>query len=209
MITGATLLDLRTALKQWSQRQNIPDSVLDDFVNIAVTRAVRQLRIPPMEKSFDLAVDASGYFTIPSDFLEVKEVVSVRNNQNIILERKSIHEVDHMNNQSPGCPRFFGRYKGTFRIGPYDAATNDTVAFYYYATMAPLVGDADCNWLSSNSGDLVLYGALAELSSYTRDDEGEARWNAKFNQELALLQGIEDRSAWQGGTIGISLGGSH
>lgn len=215
MIIGASLLDLRTAMKQWSQRQNIPDATLDDFINIALNRAVRQLRIPPMEKSFDLVVDEDGYFTIPSDYIEVKEVVSVRNNQNIILERKAIHEVDFMNNQSPGCPRYFGRFKGSFRLGPYDSPAydapedQDTVAFYYYSTLAPLVVDADCNWVSSNAGELLLYGALAELCAYTRDDEGEQRWLGKFNGEMQILQGMEDRSAWQGGTLGISVSGSH
>ena len=214
-IVGADLGTMRASIKQWSQRKSIPDAVLNDFINIAVTRATRALRIPPMEKSVTQLVDASGYFDIPSDFIEVIEVVSVRSDQNIILERKAIHEVDYMNNLSPARPKFFGRYKGSFRVGPYDSPAftvgvdQDTVDMYYYATFAALIDDTDCNWLISNAGDLILYGAMSELSSYTRDDEGEQRWTAKYSQEVQLLQGIEDRSAWQGGTLGISLAGSH
>lgn len=214
-IVGADLGTMRASIKQWSQRQNIPDAVLNDFINIAVTRATRSLRIPPMEKSLSQLVDASGYFAIPSDFIEVIEVVSMRSDKNIILERKSIHEVDYMNNLSPDCPKFFARYKGNFRVGPYDSPAyiapedQDTVELYYYATFAALIDDTDCNWLISNAGDMILYGAMAELSSYTRDDEGEQRWGAKYSQELQLLQGVEDRSAWQGGTLGISVSGSH
>lgn len=215
MIPGADLVTMREALKQWSQRTNIPDAVLNDFINIALTRAVRQLRIPPMEKSVSILVDENGYFPIPLDYIEVKEVVSIRNNKNIILERKSIHEVDYINNLSPGTPCFFGRYKENFRLAPYDAPAydvpedQDSVEFYYYSTFAPLTADTDCNWLISNAGDLVLYGAMAELASYTRDDEGEQRWGSKFQAEINLLQGVEDRSAWQGATLGISLAGSH
>ena len=214
-IVGANLGTMRESIKQWSQRKSIPDAVLNDFINIAVTRATRALRIPPMEKSLSQLVDADGYFEIPSDFIEVIEVVSVRSDKNIILERKAIHEVDYMNNLSPGCPKFFARYKGSFRIGPYDSPAydvpedQDVVELYYYATFAALTDDADCNWLISNAGDMILYGAMSELASYTRDDEGEQRWTAKYSQEVQLLQGIEDRSAWQGGTLGISIAGSH
>ena len=210
MITGATLADIRSALKQWSQRQNIPDAVLDDFTNIATTRASRALRIPPMEKALDITLDENGYFLVPMDYLQVIEVVMTRNEKNIILERKSIHEVDYINNLSPGTPKYFGRYLDTFRVGPYDSPTGtDQAAFYYYSAFPALTDDTDCNWLTSNAGDLVLYGALAELSAYTRDDEGEQRWTAKFMNEVNLLQAVEDKSAWEGATLGISLGGSH
>ena len=214
-IVGADLGTMRASVKQWSQRQNIPDAVINDFINIAVTRATRSLRIPPMEKSLSVLVDAGGYFIIPPDFIEVIEVISLRTNNNIILERKAIHEVDYMNNQSPGCPKFFARFKDTFRIGPYDSPAftvgvdQDTVEFYYFATFGALIDDLDCNWLISNAGDMVLYGAMSELASYTRDDEGEQRWTTKFAQELALLQGITDRSEWRGSTLGISLAGSN
>lgn len=210
MLGTGTLGDIRASVKQWSQRKNIDDGVINDFINIATARALRSLRIPPMEKTAVIEIDDDGYFLIPSDFIELKEAVIVRSNQNIILERKSIHEVDFQNNESPSQPCFIARYQGTFRVGPYDnPAGVDEVNFYYYAFLPPLVDDTNCNWLSSAAPELILYGALEELSAYTRDEEGQARWGQKFNGEISILQGVEDRSAWAGGTLGITLAGSH
>lgn len=213
MLAAATLADLRAAVKQWSQRKNIADDVIDDFINLAFVRANRGLRIPPMERFADVVIDADGYAPIPTDYIEAKELVIVRNNQNILLERKAIHEVDYIYNLSPGCPRYFSRSGANLRIAPYDnPAVVDpevnTMNLYYYAMLSPLVEDTDCNWLSSNAAGLVLYGALAELAAYTRDEEGQARWNSKYNEEIAILQGVEDRSEWRGSTLGVSINGS-
>jgi hypothetical protein len=208
MIIGATLLDIRDAMKEWSKRRNVSDATLNDMINIASTRASRELRIPPMEREVTPTVDSQGYFDIPSDFIEAKELVAVRNSKNIILERKAIHEIDAVNNNS-GAPCFFARTTSKFRVAPYDSPDPDgSIYMYYYAVFGALVNDGDCNWLSSNAGDLLLYGALGELAAYTRDDEGEQRWLGKFMGEINRLQAIEDRAAWSGSTMQISVLGS-
>lgn len=205
---GPSLLEIRTAVKAWSQRKNIPDATIDDFINIAATRAVRSLRIPPMEKVVDILIDDDGYVPIPVDFIEAIEMVIVRNGNNIILERKSIHEIDSRYNDSPDTPCYFSRLRENFRLSPYDNPSDtDTVSLYYYATFPPLTADEDCNWVTGNASDLVLYGALSELAAYTRDEESEARWIRKFNEEINRLQGIEDRAAWRGSDIGVTIGG--
>lgn len=206
---GSTLLDIRTAVKQWSQRKQIPDATIDDFINITIQRASRSLRIPPMEKEVTPTVDANGYFAIPADFIEAKEVVAVRSNQTYVLDRKAIHEVDRVFDTSPGRPLIFGRSLGNFRVAPYDSPDPDeTIYLYYYAMFGTLQDDTDCNWLSSAAGEVLLYGALAELAAYTRDEESEARWKAKFGEEIGRLQAVEDRAAWEGSTLNVTPGGS-
>lgn len=210
MLTETNKAGIRTSLKQWSQRRNIPDEVLNDFIEIALTKANRALRIPPLEKALDVTIDGDGYFTLPSDFLEVKELTVVRSEKRIPLERKSIDEVDFVFDRQSGSPCFYGRFGDRIRLAPYSGDGTETARLYYYYVIPPMPADSTENWFTLQAPDMLLYGAMAELCSYTRDPEGYQQWTDKFNEQINLVQRMEDRAAWwSGGPIGISLGGSH
>ena len=210
MLTETNKAGIRTSLKQWSQRRNIPDDVLNDFIEIALSKANRALRIPPLEKALDVTIDANGYFTLPSDFLEVKELSVVRSEKRIPLERKSIDEIDFVFDRSSEPPCFYGRFGDKMRIAPYSGDGTETARLYYYFVFPPMPADSTENWFTQQAPDMLLYGAMAELSSYTRDPEGYQQWSQKFNEQIQLVQAMEDRAAWwSGGPIGISIGGSH
>ncbi len=194
-------------MKQWSQRRNIPDEVLNDFIELALSKANRALRIPPLEKLDVPVVDAEGYFDLPSDFIELKELVTTYNNQTIILERKAIHEVDFLFDKGGVQPCIFGRFGNLIRIAP--APTDDAVRMYYYAAIPVMPSDSTENWFTQYAPEVLLYGGMAELSSYVRDQEGMQRWESKFTEAVNILQSMEDRASWSGGPIGISIGGSH
>jgi hypothetical protein len=200
--------ELREAIKEYSRRKNIPDSTINGFMELALSRANRSLRIPPLEAYTTPIVSVDGYFDIPNDFLEAKEIsVSINGNQ-IILERKSINEVDYMYSRVGGDPCIFGRLGNQFRIAPW-GLEETPVYMYYYNIIPKMVDDQQYNWITVYAPELILYGGLAELSKYTRDTEGQQRWDAEFNTAVNILQGVEDRAEWRGSTIGVTITGSH
>lgn len=209
MLTSTNRKGIRDSLIQWSQRRNIAEEVLNDFIELALSKANRALRIPPLESYGSFAVDENGYFGIPDNFIETKVMKVIINGNSISLERKSISEVDHIANQSSGSqPCVYGRLGDSFRIAPY--GTVDQVEMYYYYAIPEMSADDSENWLTQHAPEVLLYGAMAELCSYTRDDEGEGRWNSKFNEAVNILQQVEDKAAWwSGDPVSISLKGSH
>jgi hypothetical protein len=200
---------IKDSLKEWSQRKNIADTVWNDFIELALSKANRALRIPPCETFSALTVSETGYLELPSNFIEVKELKIQVDNNTIILDRKSIHEVDDVSNLSTiGCdPSIFGRSGNYLRIAPWSGGEG-LATLYYFAALPPLVDDTSTNWFTQYAPEILLYGAMDELASYTRDTEGSALWRAKFNEAVDILQSMEDRAEWRGNTLGVTLAGS-
>lgn len=202
-----TRADIRNQLKAYSQRRNIPDDQLNEFIEMGLSKANRLLRIPPLEGFTSQPVDSNGFFPVPELFLEVIEITTVVNDKTIILERKASHEIDWDNNRDVHDPRYFARQGLDFRISSW-AVESGSVNMYIYNVIPRMTDDSQSNWFTDYAPEVLIYGAMNELAKYTRDDEGMARWNQAFNEEINILQGVEDRSAWAGSTLGISLHGS-
>ena len=207
MLSDTNKLGIRNSIKQWSQRKNIPDDVLDDFIEISLSKSNRALRIPPLETVAPIPVDANGILAIPNNYIEVKELSVPLRGINYPLERKAIHEVDVKNTES-GSPCFFARQGNTFQISPWNLGDEELAYLYYWFALPPLIEDTDTNWFTLYSPDTLLYGALSELSDYTRDSEGTQLWTGKWTESINILQAVEDGAEWAGSTLGLSLAGS-
>jgi hypothetical protein len=210
MLTTTDRAGIRTALKQWSQRRNILDEVWNDFIELALSKANRSLRIPPLEGYTTLAISDTGYMELPKDFVEAKELKIEINNITILLERKAINEVDDLYNTSNGgCnPYIFGRFGNYLRIAPWSGGDDSFASLYYYAAIPVMTTDSATNWFTEYAPEVLLYGGLSELASYTRDTEGVQLWDGKFRDSIDTLQAMEDRAEWRGSTIAVTLAGS-
>jgi hypothetical protein len=209
MLTETDKAGIRASVYQWSQRKSIPSAVIDDFIEIALSRATRALRIPPLEFFQTIPITAEGYAELPFDFMEAKEVYVVVNGKNVLLERKAINEVDWTFTASDGnCPVYFGRFGNALRVAPWKLGSESTLKLYYYKIIPPMKTDDASNWFTLYAPEVLLYGALVELCNYTRDSEGMAIWNSKFNEAVNIIQGVEDRAEWRGSTVAVSLRGS-
>lgn len=200
--------EIRDAIKEYSQRKNIPVATMNTFIELALSKCNRMLRIPPLEAYTSPVVSTDGYFSIPDDYLEVKELSLDIAGNRTILERKSINEVNYMYSRVGGDPCIFGRIGNQFRIAPW-GLEDTTVGLYYFNVIPKMVDDNQSNWITTYAPELLLYGGLAELSKYVRDDEGVQRWGSQFTEAVNILQGVEDRSEWRGSSIGVSIDGSY
>jgi hypothetical protein len=210
-LSNTDLLGVRTSVKEWSQRKTISDAVIDDFIEIALSAANRALRIPSLEDFSELTIDNNGFAKLPSNFLEVKELQFFSGGKEYVLDRKHISEVDFRSNANgtgSGAPCIFGRYLNQLRVAPWHGGTDSTLNLYYYKALAPLVQDTDTNWFTTYCPEVLLYGALVELSHYTRDAEAVQQWTGKFLEKINELQAVEDRAEWRGSTVGVTLSGS-
>ncbi len=191
--------ELRTLVKDWSNRTDISNSVIDSFINIAQDRANRILRLPILE-GFSTITVTNNALALPTDYLEAKSLVVTVNGKAIELERKDLAFVTKQQNNQ-GNPKYFARKQSKFVIAP--ASDVSSADLYYYYVAADLVNDADTNWFVEHGTDLLLYGALSELSLYTKNTEDALQWEAKFKATAQDIMKMADDADWSGSTIGI------
>lgn len=206
-----TYSELISAVKEWSQRKNISDSTISIFLEAALSRANWALRIPPLEAQKLSLINAGGYIEVPPDFVEMKSISVTIDDVVYILDRKSISEVDSLagfNATSDGIPSLFARIGNYFRIAPWSGVEGEYATLYYYAALPPLSLNNTSNWFSEFAPTVLIYGALSELSDYSRDTEGSQLWKARFTEEVNILQAVEDKAQWTGSTLAITPTGS-
>ena len=191
--------ELRTLVKDWSNRTDISNSVIDSFINIAQDRANRILRLPILEGFSTISV-SNNTLLLPADYLEAKSLVVTVNGKAVELERKDLAFVTQQQNNQ-GNPKYFARKQSKFVIAP-DSDVSSADLYYYYVA-ADLVNDADTNWFVEHGTDLLLYGALSELSLYTKNTEDALQWEAKFKATAQDIMRMADDADWSGSTIGI------
>ena len=112
--------ELRALVKDWGNRTDISNTIIDSFINIAQDRANRLLRIPVLE-GFQTITVTNGKMALPADYLETKALTIYANGKPVNLERKDLAFV--AGRQATGWPKYFARQQQYFLIAPI----NDTV----------------------------------------------------------------------------------
>tara|TARA_R110000851_G_scaffold31058_1_gene84291 strand:- start:525 stop:944 length:420 start_codon:yes stop_codon:yes gene_type:complete len=123
----------------------------------------------------------------------------------VSLNRKDVAYIQQHASGPKGCPLYFARQGFDLQLAPIptDISTS-SLELYYYASIQPLTEDTDVNWFTEDAPEVLLYGALTELSLYLRDEIGAGQWEAKFQNHSNEIQNMEDTSMWSGGTLSIN-----
>ena len=210
MLTETNRAGIRASIKQWSQRKNIPDDVLNDFIELALSRANRLLRIPPLEAMTSIPLSDAGIGQLPANFLEAISLSVEVEGDVIYLDRKSILEVDTLSNSSDEghLPQSFARIGNYVKVAPWNLGDTYSLDLYYYYASPTLTDDLSTNWFTLYAPEVLLYGAMSELSDYVRDVDGHQLWTQKFETAVAILQAVEDKAKWSGSTLAVTLKGS-
>lgn len=174
---------IRAHFKALLNRTDCDDALADTFIDQAITRSERVLRIPPMEKSIDYTIAATTTFlTIPNDFLEITGLYHGSTN----LIRVSLAKfIEITQGGETGTPKYFTREAGTLKIYPYP--TTGTVTMNYYASFPAMTSDTDQNDLALIASDMIVYGALSYAADYFLDERGQL-FEGKFVQGISEIQ---------------------
>lgn len=168
-------------------RRDITPTLTDAFIQNAIQRAQRSLRVPAMEKSVvvdflkeDEAID------LPNDLLQLINVVW---DQGVPYEATKMQRVDlgnvlNLRNQV-GTPYAYARQDGALIIGP-KPFSDGNIRMDYYADFSNLSADSDTNWLTQIAPDLIVYGALSFASDYFLDNRRD-QFEERYNNAMAEL----------------------
>jgi hypothetical protein len=194
-----TLSEMTTQFQSLMNRSDLKNnpSLASTFINNAILRLQRELRVPFMEKTIVYTIPAgwNGKLSIPSDLLELISLSVDSDKDGVIdmpLQRGQMKEVLAASEafNAGSAPRVFTRKGGTWILGPSPAA-GDQVEIYYFAEFAPLVAPTDTNTLSKIAWDAVVYGALSAACDYYNDERAKSFEN-RYGQITQMLQAQGD-----------------
>jgi hypothetical protein len=179
-------LGIREQVKALMNRNDFTDAVANTFIDQAVARVQRTLRIPPMEKVelYTITDVSPDTLVLPNDFLNVKHLYA----NDRLMEYVDLGQFLAAPSEV-GEPRIYTRIQGTLKIKP-TPAQGSVVTMVYYGEIPDLVNDTDETWLSAIGSDLLIYGALTFAADYFVDDRKQV-----FEERFASIYGeIEEQA---------------
>jgi len=186
-----TYSEIRTQFKAILNRRDCTDALADTFLDQALLRCTRELRITSQETSDSLTVaDPYVGFPVPSD---LKQIIAMTVENTSGRQKKIIHyplaRFLELDNNATGEPEVYTRIGDYFQFRPTPAV--DTVlTLYYYGELESFTGDSDDTPLSLIAPDLLIYAALSYASDYFMDDRGQA-FEGRYGQ---IRQAVQDEA---------------
>jgi|TARA_B100001094_G_scaffold327598_1_gene386183 hypothetical protein len=191
---------LKVSVADWLNREDLT-SVIPDFIELAENRIFHELRAPINEKTADLTLGSDGYATIPSDYLEVKDLFWNYNP----ISRVSLTQLHSYVDRTGVAPEVFAREQSKFRVFPIPTqVAGDTLRMIYYFTPENLSATASTNSIFQTAPELYLYGTLVEAANYLGSDG--SRWEAGYQMAMGRALQHAKTSEYAGASSQVQLG---
>ncbi|MDB2699803.1 hypothetical protein N9Y51_04120 [Alphaproteobacteria bacterium] len=176
----ATYDGLKAAIANWLNRTDLTAEI-PDFIELAENRILHEIRTPTNEKTILLSVNSEGYATLPSDFLEAKDIFWNYNP----LKRVSLTEIHSYQDQA-GVPTCFARETYRLKFFPTSGTTsaNEARMIYYY-DVGRLASDTQTNVMLTMAPEVYLYASLVEASNFLGSDG--SRWETGYRKAVAQI----------------------
>ena len=185
---------IRSQFKALLNRNDCSNALADTFIDQAVGRIQRTLRIPTMERSAVVSFDEflPDSFLLPPDFLEFIEIY-----REDAHGGRKLRKVDRQTflsfPRAGGYPSMYLRTGASVQVKPVPSI-GQTLTLLYYAELTDLINDEDTNEVAEIAPELIIYAALSFAADYFVDDRKEAfegvyaRTYAEIDEQARLLE---------------------
>jgi len=191
---------LKVSVADWLNREDL-SSVIPDFIELAENRIFHELRAPINEKTADLTLGSDGYATIPSDYLEVKDLFWNYNP----LSRVSLTQIHSYVERSGVAPEVFAREQSKLLVYPNPTqVAGDTLRIIYYFTPDNLSASSSTNSIFQTAPELYLYGTLVEAANYLGSDG--SRWEGAYQMAMGRALQHAKTSEYAGASSQVQSG---
>lgn len=205
---GNTYGDVRTKFMARMNRRDMDTTLADGFLQDAITRIQRNMRLPAMEKAVIINIDSSyttnGGIFIPADYLQLRRIMY---NEEYAVRREDESVVVPLARYATGMPEVFCRRGGLWVLAPMPegpvtlpdlSLSYNKVRIDYYAEFPAMINTSDESVLSDIASDLMLYGALSYACDHFSDKRGD-KFEARYMQIASDIQGMADDDELAGG----------
>lgn len=191
---------LKVSVADWLNREDLTN-VIPDFIELAENRIFHELRAPINEKTADLTLGSDGYATIPSDYLEVKDLFWNYNP----LSRVSLTQIHSYVERSGVAPEVYAREQSKLLVYPNPTqVAGDTLRIIYYFTPDNLSATSSTNSIFQTAPELYLYGTLVEAANYLGSDG--SRWEGAYQMAVGRALQHAKTSEYSGATSQVQSG---
>lgn len=151
------------------------------------------LRTREMEAEDDLTPDSDGQATLPTDYLEFRQVVSL-NSPRRDLKLISLAKADEFYaDRVSDLPDHFTIIGSTIQVLPI--STTD-IRLHYYQKIPALSSSNTTNWLLTKAPNVYLYGCLRHADAWFDNPDGEARNLQRFLAQVHALNASDKGGRW-------------
>lgn len=202
-----TYTELQSAVASRLSRDDLT-SIIPDFIAFAEKRINRFLtteNISGIEStSMITCVAGTESYALESDFLALKNIY-VNSDPVRPLERLTSDTArKHYPNSSTGKPFAYTIAANKFYLFP-TPDSDYSINYVYYAQPTALSSSNETNWITTNTPDLLLYGALVEAASHIKDDNALKKWGALFDRAKEDIQEADEMRQWSDSNMRIQL----
>lgn len=167
----------------------------------AERRIVRRLRTREFETSTTIAT-APGVETValPADFVMMKMLILAGTPSTVLAQKDLVS----LHTDSPGTvagrPRAYAAFGPSLYLRPIPDGVTE-LKMFYYAAPKPLSAENPSNTLLVKYPDLLLYGALIEVTAHVDGDDRTGLWKAAFDETVRDILNDDTLNRWSGAPV--------
>ena len=173
-----TLTELRTEIKNWSERQDISDGQIDNFINLVEQNYKKDFYLPPNEIKVTLTTDSTGRCLIPTDYLKAKHMhtTDANGNRKVVYRKPNEFVTELSSIQATNGTAYFEREEGQWFVFAPAAGEGVEFELTYYSLIPSLLDIEDTapgsiNFVLAVMPTVYLFGALTFLHMFTFNEE--------------------------------------
>jgi hypothetical protein len=161
------------------------------------TRTLIQADLDPTVLLYDLDVSAKGIREVE----HVLEGGSKRTLRYINAERMNAYSMPSNSGGLVGDPAYYTTINGQIQTAPNFVAPT-YLEISAYMQVDPLATE-DTNWVSDDHPDLYLYGGMAELAGYIKNQGAKDYWLTLMSGIYEEIQTVSEFDEWVGAPMQV------
>lgn len=191
-MAARTYGELRAEALELLNRDDCTTTLMDQFLQDAINRIHRILRLPSMEQANTVVADTSGAILIPNTFLEIIDLEDEGDSEFIYIAPDQYRKARRRNDEPPRGQRWYTRRANKFQFLP-TYTEGEEVTVYFYSDPPEITSDDDVSPLLVFAPEFVKYAALIDAAIYFEDDR-QTNFAALFT---AMKEEIEEQQERQ------------
>ena len=204
-----TIADLRDQVREWSERDDISDSQLDEFIMLVEQEYKDDLYLPPNEKIVVLTTDANGRIAIPTDYLKTKHM-TVTTSEGYLkpLYRKPNEFVVVGSSISDGQGAAYFERSGNYFLFAPNPGEGVEITLTYYSLIPSLidielVDSTAVNFVMSVMPTIYLFGTLMFLHMFTYNEDRANYYSTLYERAKQDLMGMQEDAEMSGSSLHV------
>ena len=164
----------------------------------AEKRIVRRIKTKEFETSTTSSMTAGvSTILVPADHLMTKAIVVLQTTNIVLVSKDMTSLIGDYPATTTDVPDSFTLFGGNAYLRPIPDS-NYSYTWFYYFLPTPLSASNPSNIILASWPDLLLYGALLELTAHLEDDDRIQVWKGAFDEAIKDITNDNTLNRWSG-----------